>query len=115
MNPTGPEETVLSFLAALNAEDFKTARKYVNEDFKFEGVLGSRNNAEEYFNDMEKMKLKYEIKNSFVNDNDVCILYDFTAGNMKTPAFGLYHLENDKLKQLKVIFDPREILASQKK
>lgn len=59
---TTSKEIVLSFLKALNAEDFIMARNYVSNDFIFEGVLGSRNGSEAYFNDMEKMKLKYDIK-----------------------------------------------------
>ncbi len=108
------KEIVLSFLNALNAEDFKAARKYVHHDFKFEGVLGSRNGADEYFNDMEKMKLKYNIKKSFVDENDVCVIYDFVSNGITTSACGLYHLNLGKLSYLKVIFDPRVLIESQK-
>ena len=112
---TNAKEIVLSLLNALNKEDFVTARTYVAKDFKFKGVLGSRDGSDAYFNDMEKMKLKYDIKKVFVNNDDVCILYDFTSGGITTFGCAVYHLENDKVKELKVIFDPRPILEAQPK
>src|SRR4051812_1925062 len=111
-NNASEKETVLSFLKALNEENFIAARKYIWDDFKFEGVLGSRDGAEAYFNDMEKMKLKYDIKKTFVNDNDVCVIYDFTSAGITTLACGIYNLEANRIKSLKVIFDPRSILQS---
>jgi len=108
---TGAKEIVLSLVKALNEEDFKTARKYTTEDFSFAGVLGSRNGAEEYFSDMEKMKLKYNIKKAFVEGNDVCLLYDTVLSGITIFACGWYHVEGDKVNSLKVVFDPRPVLA----
>jgi len=54
------KEIVMSLIKALNEEDFKTARKYVSDDFSFAGVLGSRDGGDVYFDDMKKMKLKYD-------------------------------------------------------
>jgi len=48
---------VLSFIDALNNEDFKSARKLTTDDLRFEGVMGTREGADAYFADMEKMKL----------------------------------------------------------
>jgi len=108
---TGAREIVLSLVEALNEEDFKAARKYATEDFSFVGVLGSRNGAEEYFSDMEKMKLKYNIKKAFVEGNDVCLLYDLTMSGITIFGCGWYHVEGNKVNSLKVVFDPRPVLA----
>ena len=105
-------DTVLSFIQALNEEDFTTARKHVNEDLQFIGVLGTRDGAAAYFNDMEKMKLKYDIKKSFSDGDDVCVFYDFTAAGITTFGCGWYHLVNGKISWFKVIFDPRPILEN---
>ena len=103
-------EIVMSCINALNKEDFKTARKYTTEDFSFVGVLGSRNGAAAYFSDMEKMKLKYNVKKVFVNGDDVCLLYDLTMSGITIFGCGWYHVEGDKINSLKVVFDPRPIL-----
>jgi len=104
------KEVVLSFIEALNNRDFKVARSYVNDDMSFVGVLGSRDGAEAYFNDMERMLLKYDIKKVFAEEDDVCLLYDFTLSGVTLFGCGWYHLKNGKISSLRVLFDPRPIL-----
>jgi hypothetical protein len=73
-------------------------------------VLGSRNGATAYFNDMEKMKLKYDVKKSFVSGNDVCLLYDITMSGITIFGCGWYHVQCNKINSLKVVFDPRPVI-----
>lgn len=112
---TGSREIVLSCIKALNNEDFKTARTYVSDDMKFIGVLGSRDGADAYFNDMERMRLKYRIQKVLADDNDVCIFYDLEISGKTIFGCGWYHLENGKIDSLKVVFDPRPLLDGQGK
>ena len=107
---TGARDIVLSLIEALNAEDFETARSLANDDMVFDGVLGSRNGAEAYFADMRKMKLKYDIKKSFEEGDDVCLLYDLQMSGLTIFGCGWYHVENGRVKSLKVVFDPRPVL-----
>jgi len=104
------KDIVLSFIKALNDERFEDARTFANDDMTFNGVLGSRNGAEEYFGDMKKMKMKYRIKKAFADEDDVCLLYDFTMGDVTTFGCGWYHLEDGKISSLRVVFDPRPAL-----
>lgn len=108
---TETREIVLKFLKALNDEDFKTARTFVANDMKFEGVMGSRDGADAYFADMEKMKFKYDIKRLFADGDDVAAFYDIDMGK-GDPIFtcGWYHVTNDKINTIKVVFDPRPLL-----
>lgn len=106
----GAKEIVMACINALNEEDFKAARKYMADDFSFKGVLGSRDSAEAYFDDMKKMKLKYDIKKVFVNENDVCLLYDLDMSGETIFGCGWYHVEDGKIISLRVIFDPRPVL-----
>ena len=112
---TDAKEVVLSCVDAINAEDFKTARRYVSEDMTFNGVLGSRNGADEYFKDMEKMKLKYNIRKTIREGNDVCLFYDVNLSGAKVFCGAWYHLEEGKIKSLKVVFDPRPVLEESEK
>jgi len=109
---TDAREVVISFIKALNSEDFKTARTFADEDIKFIGVLGTRNGADAYFKDMEHMKLKYEIKKIFVDNNDVCLFYDINMSGKNIFSSGWYHVENGKINWFKVIFDPRPVLEA---
>lgn len=108
------KEIVLSFIDALNREDFTAARQYLADDFNFIGVMGSRHGADIYLNDMTRMKFKYDIKKVLADDSDVSLFYDIDMGNATTIfASGWYQIQAGKIKTFKVIFDPRPLLEKQ--
>jgi len=109
------KEIVLSCVRAINNEDFNIARDYVSDNMSFDGVLGSRNGAEAYFNDMKHMRLKYDIKKAFADDNDVCLLYDLDMSGATVFCCGWYQVKNGKIDSLRVVFDPRPVLEQGKK
>lgn len=104
------KEVVLTFIDALNTEDFETAKNCLDDEMVFDGVLGHRDGAETYINDMKKMKFKYKIKKAFEDGNDVCLLYDINMSGTTIFTCGWYSLQNNKIASLKVIFDPRPII-----
>ncbi|WP_421943484.1 nuclear transport factor 2 family protein [Pedobacter sp.] len=101
---------VNDFINALNKEDFDTARQQLADDVTFKGVMGERNGADVYIEDMRKMKFKYDVKKSFVNGQDVCLWYDINMGEKTIFSAGWYKLEADKIKSFEVLFDPRPLL-----
>ena len=103
-------KVVLSLIQAINEEDFETAARFANDDMTFEGVLGSRNGAAAYFDDMKKMKLKYDVQKVFVDEQDVCLFYNLTMSGKTIFGCAWYHLDGGKVSTLKVIFDPRPFL-----
>ena len=105
-----PQKVVNAFIKAINDEDFTAARKCVNNDLKFDGVMGSRDGADAYFSDVTRMKFKYDVKKVFADENDVCLLYDINMGGATIFTCGWYKLENGKIGSLKVVFDPRPLL-----
>jgi hypothetical protein len=110
MTMTDSKDVVRSFLKMLTNEDFTSARNFVTNDMKFVGVLGTREGAESYFTDMEKMKLKYTVKQIISEGDDACVMYDIAMSGINVPAIGWYHLEKGKIKEFKVLFDPRPVL-----
>src|SRR5882757_2592960 len=104
------KDVVMTCIKALNAEDFGAAREYVNDDMEFEGVMGSRHGADAYFQDMQKMRLKYHVKKAFEDGNDVCLLYDLDIDGKTIFGCGWYHLKRGKISRLQVVFDPRPLL-----
>jgi hypothetical protein len=108
-------ETILSFIQAMNGENFESAREFVNDDMKFIGVMGTRDGAEAYFTDMAKMKFKYNVKKVFADDGDVCLFYDIDMGNATVLSCGWYHLVDGKIDTIRVLFDPRPVLEAGKK
>jgi hypothetical protein len=112
ISKTNGKEVVLSYLRALNDEDFEAARRLVTDDLVFDGVLGSRRGADEYFMDMAKMKFKYKVIKAFAENDDVCVLYDIDMAGLPVFTCGYYHLEHEKIKSLRVVFDPRPVLEA---
>lgn len=108
---TDPKEVVLSCVNAINREDFAAARRYVSEDMSFTGVLGSRQGRDAYFKDMEKMRLKYEVKRVFVDESDVCLFYDLAVSGTTVFVCAWYQVRGGKISSLNVVFDPRPLLA----
>lgn len=109
---TTSKDIVLSCISAINEEDFESAKKLVHDNFKFEGVLGSRDGAEAYFRDMEKIKLKYDVQKIFAEADDVCVLYNLEMSGVSVFCCGWYQLVQGRIQTLKVVFDPRPVLQS---
>lgn len=102
---------VLKFIQALNEEDFQLARTLLAEDMHFNGVMGERDGADVYIADMKKMKLKYDIHKVFADSNEVCLWYNIQMQDQHILSSGWYKLEEEKIKSLQVIFDPRPLLT----
>ncbi len=109
------KEIVLACVQAINAEDFDTARTYAADNMQFKGVLGARDGANAYFDDMRKMNLKYNVLKAFEDGDDVCLLYDLTISGLNIFGCGWYHVAEGKIDSLKVLFDPRPVLAQKDK
>ena len=109
---TDAGKIVLAFIDALNNEDFNRARHYVTNNMVFEGVLGSRNGADAYFNDMEKMRLKYNIEKVFKDEDDVCLFYNIEMSGKTIFSAGWYRIIDGKINSIRVVFDPRPIIKT---
>ena len=109
------KEIVISYLNALSDQDFKTARSYLKDDMSFQAPIASYNSADEYFKGNEELRSKYgvkvtyDIKKIFSDDSDVCAFFDFSLGSSTLFACGWFKVEGDKIKSIKVVFDPRPI------
>lgn len=104
------KETVLAFIKALNEEAFDTARTYANDDLAFISVMGTREGAKAYFDDMERMKIKYTIREAIGESDQACLLYEIVLDGQKLLGTGWYQLVNGKISTIRAIFDPRPLL-----
>lgn len=109
------KQIVLGFIDSMNHFDYERARTYVADDLEFVGVLGTRNGADAYFNDMKKMKLQYQVIKAFEDGNDVCLIYDILMSGINIFCCGWYQLKNGKIKSFRVVFDPRPVLEQANK
>ncbi|MDR6782008.1 putative ester cyclase [Pedobacter africanus] len=104
------KDIVLTFINALNQEDFAAAKNCLDGNMNFKGVLGSREGADVYIEDMKKMKFKYEVQKAVADENDVALLYNIDMGGTSILTAGWYTVSNGKIVSIKVIFDPRPVL-----
>ena len=107
---TKSTSVVKTFLDAINNQDFSKARECVSDDLKFIGVMGKVDGADEYFNQMQKMKLKYDIRKIFSSEADVAVFYDIKMGQETILAAGWYGFKDNLIKSINVVFDPRKLL-----
>lgn len=101
---------VETLISALNYNDFNTARTLLADHFKFRGVMGHRDSADAYMDDMRSMRLKYKVHKVFADTEDVCLFYDLEISSRNIFCCGLYHVVDGKVESLKVLFDPRPLL-----
>jgi hypothetical protein len=106
-----PKEVVLRLGKALNDESFQIARRYVSDDMKYVGPFGSRDGAEAYLQEIERLRLKFDIQKIFADDENVCVLYDITVSGITLFACGWFQVNAGKVSSLRVTFDPRPLVA----
>ncbi|MET7259587.1 nuclear transport factor 2 family protein [Dyadobacter fermentans] len=104
--------TVSAFLKALNNNDFEEAGELMDENVKFEGVLGSVEGRDEYVRQMAKMKLRYDVKNLLYDEHSVSVLYEIDMSGKKVLTSGWYEVHDGKITHIRVIFDPRPVLGA---
>lgn len=107
-------QIVLSFLKALNEENFDAARTLMNDNASFRGVLGSRDGADAYMADMRKMKFKYQVLKVFADAQAACVWYNINIEGKVILTCGWYRLRHDKISRIRVLFDPRPLMAPEK-
>lgn len=113
---TGAKQIVISYLEALNDQDFKKARGFLKDDMTFLAPISSYNSADAYIEGNELLRSKYgiskvfySVKKTFVDGDDVCVFFDFNIGTVTLFASGWFHLDG-KISSIRVVFDPRPII-----
>lgn len=53
---------------------------------------------------------KFDIKKIFTDENDVCVFNDVIVEGVTLFACGWYHIENQKIRSLRLVYDPRPLL-----
>jgi hypothetical protein len=95
-----PKDIVLSYIEALYGRNYDLAKSYLSNSVKVIGPMGENfRSPEEFIAMMREQGGKYELKKTFVDGNDVCLLYDFI-----TPAFRTFFSSWYKVKEGRIIF-----------
>src|SRR5438094_8551624 len=84
------KEIVMAYQKALGKGDMAGARKYLHDDLSFVGPFESFHRPEPYLEALGKLHHiieRVEPKKTFVDGDDVCLLYDMVTNTPAGPAF----------------------------
>lgn len=104
------KQVVLALGKALNDKNYEAARRYVSDSMTYVGPFGSRNGADEYLHEMERVHLKFDILKIIAENEDVCVMYDITVAGITLFACGWFQVEAGAVRSMQVTFDPRPLL-----
>lgn len=116
MGLSDPKEVVISYLKALNDQDFKVARSHLRDDMTFLAPIASHNSADAYLEGNEQLRSKYGIRRfcmwlrRSLDGDDVCVFFDFNIGSATLLASGWFHVDGGKITSIRLVFDPGPIV-----
>jgi limonene-1,2-epoxide hydrolase len=114
--PQDAKETVMSYLKALDNQDYDSARKWLGDNVLVKGPAGEAfRSPDEFISMMRQQRGKYDIKKVFVDADDVCVLYDFITKTVTTFFSSWYKVKDGKIISIQTVFDPRAFAAMQEK
>ena len=112
-NNVNSKEVVLSYIRALDSQNYKSVRHYLSESVHICGPSGeSFSKPEEFIDMLSRYQGKYDVKKVFWDGEDVCVLY-----NLITPAATVfmsswYQVREGKIISIQTIFDPRPFTSA---
>jgi hypothetical protein len=102
-----------TYFDAWKVNDFDTMRSLVAEDVTFAGPLAQLEGASDYMEGikgMSQIKSDIVIQKTFVDGPDVLTWFDLhTTVASPVPVANWLHVEDGKIKSLRVAFDAREL------
>ena len=117
MNPNqDAKEIVMSYIKALDSQDYDSARNFLGDNVLVKGPAGEAfRSPDEFMSMMQKQRGKYDVKKMFVDSDDVCLLYDFITRTVTTFFSSWYKVKDGKIVSIQTVFDPRPFAAMQEK
>ena len=99
----------------MNNQDFKTARKHLNDDFSSVTPMGSCDEPEQFLKDAAGTNATYEVKKVFSEGDDVCVLFDTVMPVLTMFTCGWYHVEGGKIDSIRLVFDASPFASMKEK
>lgn len=112
-------EVFKAYIDAFTAGDIDTARKYIADDFMFDGPMVKATNKKEFFDNISPeliaMTRGYTMLRQFEDGDELCSMYEY---NVETPVGkgAVYMTEwnkvrNDQLISSRLLFDSAQLNA----
>jgi limonene-1,2-epoxide hydrolase len=115
MPGTDPASVAAEYLISWTRGELARTRAVVDHAMTFVGPLGTANGAEECLAGLERMSGMVKgahLHQTFVDGENVCIIYDLLTDNTPAiPTAGWYRVQDGKVVSARVYFDPRPFLG----
>jgi len=101
-------EVVMAYINALDSQDYETAVNHLHDKVRIRGPAGETFGTPYDFIEMlRRYRGKYDIKKSFADGDDVCLLYDLQTNGPTVFMSSWYQVKQGKIVSIHTVFDPR--------
>lgn len=102
------KDTVMSYIRALDGQDYDGALKYLHDRVRIRGPAGETFGKPLDFIEMLRgYHGKYDVKKVFSDEDDVCVLYDLKTSGPTVFMSSWYQVRDGKIVSIQTVFDPR--------
>lgn len=110
-----PSTIATTYIRAWIEKDFDTLRALLADNVTFSGPLARLDNAEDFTQgllQMSKIVTDIVVQEQLADDTDVITWFDLhTTVAPPVPTANWSHVENGKITRIRVVFDPRSLVA----
>ena len=98
----------MSYIEALDSGRYEDALKLLDDRVRIRGPAGEAYGKPTDFIEMlRKYRGRYDIKKSFADGSDICLLYDLKTTGPTVFMSSWYQVGNGKIVSIHTVFDPR--------
>ena len=102
------KETVMSYIRALDGQDYDGALKYLHDRVRIRGPAGETfGKPLDFIEMLRKYHGRYDVKKVFSDEDDVCVLYDLKTTGPTVFMSSWYQVRDGKIVSIQTVFDPR--------
>jgi len=99
---------VLSYISALDRQDYGAALELLHEKVRIRGPAGETfGKPLDFIEMLRKYQGRYDVKKVFSDEADVCVLYDLKTNGPTVFMSSWYQVGGVKITSIQTIFDPR--------
>ena len=105
---------VKSYIEALDAQRYEDALKLLDDHVRVRGPAGETfGKPMDFIEMLRKYRGRYDLKKSFVDGADVCLLYDLKTTGPTVFMSSWYQVRGEKIVSIQTVFDPRAFAPPQ--
>ena len=105
---TDSRSVVMSYIGALDRQDYDAALKLLHEKVRVRGPAGETfGKPLDFIEMLRKYQGRYDVKKVLSEGDDVCVLYDLKTNGPTVFMSSWYQVGGGKITSIQTIFDPR--------